>query len=106
MVFRGLTMPRQNREFRQDKTFWYLTGVDSRDAALVGDIDEGTEIAIDQLPDYQQGRVESGISAASRAEAPCNIERTRGPRTGSAPTDGAWDHLSVQLRTECADVFR
>lgn len=44
MVFRGLSVPRQNREFRQDKTFWYLTGVKSRDAALVVDIDEGTEI--------------------------------------------------------------
>ena len=44
MVFRGLSVPRQNRQFRQDKTFWYLTGVKSRDAALVIDIATGREI--------------------------------------------------------------
>lgn len=32
-------------------------------------VDEVTEIDVEDLPDYQQGRVEAGISAASRAEA-------------------------------------
>lgn len=37
-VARGLTTPRENEMFHQDKTFWYLTGVASRDAALVIDV--------------------------------------------------------------------
>jgi len=37
MVFRGLPGPRENLAFRQDKNFWYLTGVESPDAALVLD---------------------------------------------------------------------
>lgn len=32
-------------------------------------VDEVTDIEVEDLPDYQQGRVEAGISAASRAEA-------------------------------------
>ncbi len=44
LVVRGLTTPRGNRQFRQDKTFWYLTGVSSRDAALVIDIASKREI--------------------------------------------------------------
>ncbi len=37
MVFRGLSEPHENLSFRQDKTFWYLTGVESANAALVLD---------------------------------------------------------------------
>ena len=37
LVFRGLPGPRENLAFTQDKTFWYLTGVESPDAALVLD---------------------------------------------------------------------
>jgi Xaa-Pro aminopeptidase len=37
LVFRGLPAPRANLAFRQDKNFWYLTGVESPDAALVLD---------------------------------------------------------------------
>jgi len=37
LVFRGLAGPRENLAFRQDKNFWYLTGVESPDAALVLD---------------------------------------------------------------------
>ncbi len=43
-VIRGLPLPRQNRQFRQDKMFWYLTGVSSRDAALVIDVASKREI--------------------------------------------------------------
>jgi hypothetical protein len=37
LVFRGLPGARDNLAFRQDKTFWYLTGVESPEAALVLD---------------------------------------------------------------------
>jgi Xaa-Pro aminopeptidase len=37
LVFRGLAGPRENLAFRQDKNFWYLTGVESPGAALVLD---------------------------------------------------------------------
>src|SRR5262249_1852152 len=37
LVFRGLSGPRDNMSFHQDKNFWYLTGVESPDAALVLD---------------------------------------------------------------------
>ncbi len=44
MVFRGLPHPRENLAFRQDKTFWYLTGIESPDVALVLDGKTGAEI--------------------------------------------------------------
>lgn len=37
LVFRGLAGMRENLAFRQDKSFWYLTGVESPGAALVLD---------------------------------------------------------------------
>ena len=37
LVFRGLAGTRGNLAFRQDKNFWYLTGVESPEAALVLD---------------------------------------------------------------------
>ena len=43
-LFRGLPSPRGNVEFTQDKTFWYLTGIESPDAALVLDARTGAEI--------------------------------------------------------------
>lgn len=44
LVVRGLPGTRAYAEFRQDKTFWYLTGVESPDAALVVDLDAGREV--------------------------------------------------------------
>ena len=48
------------------------------DASLPGitlqQVDERTDIEIADLPDYQQGRVEDGISAASRADADQIVE--------------------------------
>jgi Xaa-Pro aminopeptidase len=44
LLFRGLPGPRDNLPFRQDKTFWYLTGVESPDAALVLDGKSGKQI--------------------------------------------------------------
>src|SRR6185503_10746835 len=44
LVFRGLAGPRANLAFRQDKNFWYLTGVESPGAALVLDGKGGKEI--------------------------------------------------------------
>jgi Xaa-Pro aminopeptidase len=46
MVFRGMPDVRENLAFRQDKTFWYLTGVESPNAALVVDGKTGAEILL------------------------------------------------------------
>lgn len=43
-VFRGLPQTRGYHTFRQDKTFWYLTGVESPGAALVMHAPSGREI--------------------------------------------------------------
>lgn len=49
LVFRGLAGVRENLAFRQDKNFWYLTGVESEGAALV--LDGKTQKAILFLPE-------------------------------------------------------
>ena len=46
VVLRGLPDTRDYREFRQDKSFWYLTGVESRDAALVMDAASGRAVLL------------------------------------------------------------
>src|SRR5262245_4966206 len=56
LVFRGLAGPRGNLAFRQDKNFWYLTGVESPGAALVLDGKGDKEILF--LPD-RDARTES-----------------------------------------------
>jgi Xaa-Pro aminopeptidase len=38
VLVRGLPPPREYVPYRQDKTFWYLTGIESPDAALVLDV--------------------------------------------------------------------
>lgn len=48
LVFRGLASPRENLAFRQDKNFWYLTGVESPNVALV--LDGKTKRSILFLP--------------------------------------------------------
>lgn len=53
LVFRGLAGPRANLTFRQDKNFWYLTGVESPNAALV--LDGKGEKQILFLPDQDLG---------------------------------------------------
>ena len=44
VLVRGLPPTRDYAPFRQDKTFWYLTGVESPDAALLMDAKSGEEI--------------------------------------------------------------
>jgi Xaa-Pro aminopeptidase len=44
VLVRGLPPPREYVPFRQDKVFWYLTGVESPDAALVMDVKAKTQI--------------------------------------------------------------
>ena len=44
VLVRGLPAPREYRPFSQDKTFWYLTGVESPNAALVMDAKSKKEI--------------------------------------------------------------
>src|SRR5262245_31399310 len=54
LVFRGLAGPRENLAFRQDKNFWYLTGVESPGAALVLDGKKGKAILF--LPEQDLGK--------------------------------------------------
>ena len=54
LVFRGLPGPRENLAFSQDKTFWYLTGVESPDAALVLDGKTKREILFLPAQDKRQ----------------------------------------------------
>lgn len=44
VVLRGLPDPRASVAFRQDKNFWYLTGIESPDVALLLDLDRGEEV--------------------------------------------------------------
>lgn len=44
VVVRGLPANRDYERFQQDKTFWYLTGVESPNAALVIDLATGEEV--------------------------------------------------------------
>jgi Xaa-Pro aminopeptidase len=53
LVLRGLPPTRTNTRFSQDKTFWYFTGVESPDAALVVDLASGREILF--LPQKNRG---------------------------------------------------
>ncbi len=46
LVFRGLPEPRGYQPFEQDKSFWYLTGVEGPDAALVMDAESGREVLL------------------------------------------------------------
>jgi Xaa-Pro aminopeptidase len=43
VLVRGLPATREYTRFTQDKTFWYLTGVESPDASLVIDVKSGAE---------------------------------------------------------------
>ena len=44
VLFRGLPETRAYSEFRQDKTFWYLTGIESPGAALLMDAASGSQV--------------------------------------------------------------
>ena len=54
VVVRGLPDVRDYLPFRQDKVFWYLTGVESPNAALVMDCKSGREVLL--LPKANKGR--------------------------------------------------
>lgn len=53
VLARGLPETRDYVVFRQDKNFWYLTGVESPNATLLIDIDKGSEILF--LPKHNRG---------------------------------------------------
>ena len=44
VIVRGMPTTRDYTRFSQDKTFWYLTGVESPNAALVMDVKSGKQI--------------------------------------------------------------
>lgn len=60
-VMRGEPGPRENVAFRQDKNFWWLTGVESPDVALVMDVDSGEEILFVARPSAFKERWEGEI---------------------------------------------
>lgn len=61
VVVRGLPETRDYTEFRQDKTFWYLTGIESPDATLVMDAASGLELlflpARDKVKEFWEGEL-------------------------------------------------
>ena len=54
ILLRGLPDTRDYLEFRQDKVFWYLTGIESPGASLLMDASTGLEILF--LPDADAGK--------------------------------------------------
>ena len=52
LVLRGMNETRDYTRFHQDKTFWYLTGVESPDALFAMDLETGREVLF--LPPYDQ----------------------------------------------------
>lgn len=60
-LFRGLPKPRDASAFHQDKQFWYLTGVESPEAALLMDAATGREILFLPAPDPSAERWEGEL---------------------------------------------
>ena len=58
---RGEPGPRENVAFRQDKNFWWLTGVESPDVALLMDLDSGREVLFVARPSAFKERWEGEI---------------------------------------------
>lgn len=52
VVLRGMHETRDYTRFHQDKTFWYLTGVESPDAAFAMDLETGRQVLF--LPPHDQ----------------------------------------------------
>lgn len=52
IVLRGMHETRDYTRFHQDKTFWYLTGVESPDAAFAMDLETGRQVLF--LPPHDQ----------------------------------------------------
>lgn len=52
LVLRGMNETRDYTRFHQDKTFWYLTGVESPDAAFAMDLETGRQVLF--LPPHDQ----------------------------------------------------
>lgn len=50
LVLRGMPDPRGNETFRQDKNFWYLTGVESPNVAFVMNVATGKEVLLVARP--------------------------------------------------------
>ncbi|GJM23027.1 MAG: Xaa-Pro aminopeptidase [Planctomycetota bacterium] len=61
VIVRGMPETRDYTEFRQDKTFWYLTGIESPDATLVMDAASGLELlflpARDKSKEFWEGEL-------------------------------------------------
>lgn len=70
LVVRGQPAPRENVTFRQDKNFWWLTGVESPDVALAMDLDSGREVLFVAKPSAWRERWEGEIWDADDAWIP------------------------------------
>ena len=61
VVMRGLPDPRSNVAFRQDKNFWWMTGVESPNVALAMDVESGREVLFVHKPSAWKERWEGEI---------------------------------------------
>ncbi len=61
LVVRGLPPSRANLSFRQDKNFWWLTGVESPNVAFAMDIESGREVLFVHKPSAWKERWEGEI---------------------------------------------
>lgn len=70
LVFRGLPDTRAYEAFHQDKTFWYLTGVESPNAALVMRAQTGAEVLFLPRPNRRQEAWEGELWDSADAWVP------------------------------------
>ena len=61
LVLRGMPNTRGNETFRQDKNFWYLTGIESPNVSFVLDIATGREVLFVSRPSLQREQWEGEI---------------------------------------------
>ena len=61
LVLRGMPKTRGNETFRQDKNFWYLTGIESPNVAFVRDLATGQEILFVSRPSAYKEQWEGEI---------------------------------------------
>ena len=97
LLVRGLPDTRDYVAFRQDKTFWYLTGVESPGAALVMDLDAGTQTLFVHEPSKRKEMWEGEIwdSDDSWVREVTGIEDVRPARELMARLDELLDEGDV-----------
>ncbi len=116
VVVRGLPETRGYFEFEQDKTFWYLTGVASPDAALVMDVESGEEILFLPAPSARRERWDGELwdagddwvrSLTGIGDVRSNGELVEAIQELAAQRDTLWISLHPDVaRMDCYDRAR